>query len=176
MFLDSQSIDETWEVLWNLIEPYVKIYADLETLQDHSRTLLLEMWNQKLYTKNLKCLHKTEELEGGEKSMLKGVIQWGSREEVVYSETFTKDAKSKVRTFYKRFYYLVKRFIDEVDAESSAVQYDYQRNPPKVIARLKKIWEKMTKEDQKERKSELEQEQLNATMKNEALKESKEIV
>ena len=70
----------------------------------------------------------------------------------------------------------MKRFIDEVDAESSAVQYDYQRNPPKVIARLKKIWEKMTKEDQQERKSELEQEQLNATMKNEALKESKEIV
>jgi len=77
VFLDSQSIDETWAVLWKLIMPYVKIYADLETLQDHSRTLLLEMWNQKLYTKNLKCLHKTEELEGGDRSMLKGVIQWG---------------------------------------------------------------------------------------------------
>ena len=84
--------------------PYVKIYADLDTLQDHSRTLLLEMWNQKPYTKNLKCLHKTEELESGEKSMLKGIIQNGMREEVVYEETFTKDAKSKVRTFYKRFY------------------------------------------------------------------------
>ena len=32
VFLDSQSIDETWAVLWKLIEPYVKIYADLETL------------------------------------------------------------------------------------------------------------------------------------------------
>ena len=45
VFLDSQSIDETWAVLERLIMPYVKIYADLDTLQDHSRTLLLEMWN-----------------------------------------------------------------------------------------------------------------------------------
>ena len=52
----------------------------------------------------MKCLHKTEELESGEKRMLKGIIQNGTREEVVYEETFTKDAKSKVRTFYKRFY------------------------------------------------------------------------
>ena len=45
VFLDSQSIDKTWSVLQKLIMPYVKIYANLETLQDHSRTLLLEMWN-----------------------------------------------------------------------------------------------------------------------------------
>lgn len=45
VFLDSQSVEETWEVLERLIKPYVKIYADLTTLQDHSRTLLLEMWN-----------------------------------------------------------------------------------------------------------------------------------
>jgi len=45
VFLDSQSIDKTWKVLERLIMPYVKIYADLDTLQDHSRTLLLEMWN-----------------------------------------------------------------------------------------------------------------------------------
>ena len=117
VFLDSQSVEKTWEILFRLIEPYVYIYADLATLQDHSRTLLLEMWNQKPYTKNLTCKHKTEELENGEKSRLNGIIMDNRerREQVVYSETFTKDAKSKVRTFYKHFYQLVKKFVDEVD-------------------------------------------------------------
>ena len=45
VFLDSQSVKKTWRVLNRLIKPYVYIYADLSTLQDHSRTLLLEMWN-----------------------------------------------------------------------------------------------------------------------------------
>ena len=68
--------------------------------------MLLEMWNQKPYTKNLTCKHKTEELENGEKSCLKGIIvdNRAKTEVIVYSETFTKDAKSKVRTFYKHFY------------------------------------------------------------------------
>lgn len=116
VFLDSQSVEKTWDVLYRLIQPYVYIYSDLTTLQDHSRTLLLEMWNQKPYTKNLTCKHKTEELENGEKSRLNGIIvDREKREIVVYSETFTKDAKSKVRTFYKHFYQLVKKFVDEVD-------------------------------------------------------------
>lgn len=100
-------MEKTWDVLNHLIEPYVYIYADLATLQDHSRTLLLEMWNQKIYTKKLTCKHKTQELDGGEKSCLNGIIvenRGDKREYVVYSETFTKDAKSKVRTFYKHFY------------------------------------------------------------------------
>ena len=63
------------------------------------------MWNQKLYLKNLTCTHETEELENGEKSRLNGIIQRGKEERrQVFSETFTKDAKSKVRTFYKHFY------------------------------------------------------------------------
>ena len=45
VFLDSQCVKETKRILMRLIEPYVEIYADLATLQDHSRTLLLEMWN-----------------------------------------------------------------------------------------------------------------------------------
>jgi dsRNA-specific ribonuclease len=45
VFLDSQSVEKTWEILEKLISPYVEIYANLDTLQDHSRTLLLEMWN-----------------------------------------------------------------------------------------------------------------------------------
>lgn len=59
IFLDSRSIDKTWSVLKELIEPYIKVYADLETLQDHSRTKLLELWNQKIYTKFLKCSHQS---------------------------------------------------------------------------------------------------------------------
>ena len=63
------------------------------------------MWNQKPYLKNLTCTHETEELEGGEKSKLNGIVQRGKEVRwKVYSETFTKDAKSKVRTFYKHFY------------------------------------------------------------------------
>ena len=68
---------------------------------------MLEMWNQKPYTKNLTCKHKTEELENGDKSRLIGIIMENNRDKreiVVYAETFTKDAKSKVRTFYKHFY------------------------------------------------------------------------
>ena len=126
VFLDSQCIEKTWEVLHHLIKPYIFIYADLNTLQDHSRTLLLEMWNQKPYLKNLTCTHETKELENGEKSMLNGIIQRGKDTRwKVYSETFTKDAKSKVRTFYKHFYMLVKKFVDAVDSLSGEDQREF---------------------------------------------------
>ena len=45
IFLDSESITVTWSVLWKLMEPYITKYANLSTLQDHSRTKLLELWN-----------------------------------------------------------------------------------------------------------------------------------
>ena len=32
VFLDSQSVEDTWNVLFRLIEPYVYIYADLANL------------------------------------------------------------------------------------------------------------------------------------------------
>lgn len=32
VFLDSQSVEKTWEILNSLIDPYVQIYADLDTL------------------------------------------------------------------------------------------------------------------------------------------------
>jgi dsRNA-specific ribonuclease len=57
VFMDSRSIDETWRVLEHLIMPYIKVYANLDTLQDHPRTKLLELWNQKSYTKIFKCNH-----------------------------------------------------------------------------------------------------------------------
>lgn len=59
VFIDSECIEKTWSVLYGLMEPYIKIYADLSTLQDHSRTKLLELWNQKPFMRNLKCHHET---------------------------------------------------------------------------------------------------------------------
>ena len=78
------------------------------------------------------------------------------QEIVVYSETFTKDAKSKVRTFYKHFYQLVKKFVDEVDLLSEEVQKDYSEKPSKVISELKSLWEK-----EKAEKEEAERKLLN---------------
>ena len=46
------------------MEPYIPIYSDLDHVQDHSRTKLLELWNSKSYMKNRKCTHVTETLEG----------------------------------------------------------------------------------------------------------------
>jgi len=144
VFLDSQCVEQTWQVLKRLIEPYIEIYADLDTLQDHSRTLLLEMWNQKPYLKNLTCKHKTEELENGERSRLIGVVMDNSSkyEYTVYHETFTKDAKSKVRTFYKHFYKLVKKFVDDVDLMDESKQRKYIGNARNVSDALNKIWAK----------------------------------
>ena len=45
VFIDSESIETTWSVLHELMKPYIKIYANLDTMQDHARTKLLELWN-----------------------------------------------------------------------------------------------------------------------------------
>lgn len=89
---------------------------------------------------------------------MNGIIvdNWQRQEIVVYSETFTKDAKSKVRTFYKHFYQLVKKFVDEVDLLSEEVQKDYSEKPSKVISELKSLWEK-----EKAEKEEAERKLLN---------------
>lgn len=63
IFIDSGSITTTWQVLIGLMEPYIQKYANLATLQDHSRTKLLELWNQKHYMREYKCHHKTKQGE-----------------------------------------------------------------------------------------------------------------
>lgn len=60
IFIDSGSITTTWDVLIGLMEPYIQKYANLSTLQDHSRTKLLELWNQKHYMRTFKCYHLTK--------------------------------------------------------------------------------------------------------------------
>jgi len=32
VFIDSESIEVTWKILFSMMEPYIKIYADLTTL------------------------------------------------------------------------------------------------------------------------------------------------
>jgi dsRNA-specific ribonuclease len=44
VFLDSRSLDKTEEILFNLIGPYIELYADLQTMSDHPRTILLQLW------------------------------------------------------------------------------------------------------------------------------------
>jgi len=92
--------------------PYIRVYADLKTLQDHSRTKLLELWNQKSYTKQFKCYHTSEQLDNGETIVFKGEIRNHRLKEVVIKEQFSKEAKNKIRSFYRKFYSLVKRFVD----------------------------------------------------------------
>lgn len=45
VFIDSCSMETTWNVLYGLMRPYLGLYSNLQTLQDHSRTKLLELWN-----------------------------------------------------------------------------------------------------------------------------------
>ena len=85
------------------MKPYIKIYANLETLQDHSRTKLLELWNQKTYMRNLKCHHETKkppnDVNGAVDSRIIfcGMVD----DDCVLEIWYDKDAKNKVRSFYR---------------------------------------------------------------------------
>jgi len=41
VFLDSGDLTKTEEVLFAMIGPYIDLYADLQTMSDHPRTILL---------------------------------------------------------------------------------------------------------------------------------------
>ena len=51
VFLDSGNLTKTKDVLFNMIQPYIDLYADLQTMSDHPRTILLQLWPQRSYTK-----------------------------------------------------------------------------------------------------------------------------
>lgn len=88
VFMDSQSIDVTWRVLEQLIMPYIKVYANLDTLQDHPRTKLLELWNQKSYTKMFKCNHQSEESRSGDCIIFKGEVRVHKYNREIIREVF----------------------------------------------------------------------------------------
>ena len=97
--------------------PYIKVYADLETLQDHARTKLLELWNQRSYTKRFKCTHESKQIANRDEIRLTAVLIGHNPRDrhEIFSETYKKDAKNKNRLFYKSFYNVVERFISEAD-------------------------------------------------------------
>jgi dsRNA-specific ribonuclease len=80
VFLDSRSLDETEKILFDLIGPYIELYADLQTMSDHPRTILLQLWPQRTYTKQLRLSHETEKLDKGEKIRLTGLVKLPRRE------------------------------------------------------------------------------------------------
>jgi dsRNA-specific ribonuclease len=107
IFLDSRNIEETVKVMFNLLDPYIKVYANLDTMQDHSRTKLLELWNSKPYTKHIKCNHKSVQSNNQNDTQINGII--GTI--VVLPVTYEKDAKNKIRSFYKLFYKVCEFFL-----------------------------------------------------------------
>ncbi len=47
VFIDSGcNLTETQRVFMNIFEPYLYFYGNLETVQDHPKTELLQLWNQ----------------------------------------------------------------------------------------------------------------------------------
>lgn len=96
--------------------PYIKVYADLDTMQDHSRTKLLELWNQRSYTKRFKCTHESVQVNGKDEITLTALLigPYGTQKHrhPIFSETFKKDAKNKTRAFYKTLFGIVTRFIE----------------------------------------------------------------
>jgi tellurite resistance-related uncharacterized protein len=147
VFMDSQSIDETWRVLKDLIMPYIKVYANLDTLQDHPRTKLLELWNQKSYTKCFKCNHSSESDKSGELIIFKGEIRLNKYNREIIREVFQKEAKNKIRSFYKKFYELVRRFIDFVEKQGEDFESKLDKDPERVVQLLKKVHEDIQKEE-----------------------------
>ena len=111
-----------------MIMPYIKVYADLDTMQDHARTKLLELWNQRPYTKRFKCTHESTQVQGKDEIVLTALLigpygQKNSKHPIFY-ETFKKDAKNKTRAFYKTLYGIVTKFIDQVDKKGPNAEQD----------------------------------------------------
>ena len=104
--------------------PYMKVYADLDTMQDHARTKLLELWNQRIYTKRFKCTHESTQMPGKDEITLTALLigPYGSQKfrHQIFSETYRKDAKNKIRAFYKTLYSIVSKFIEQVDKKGPA--------------------------------------------------------
>jgi len=133
VFIDSESIEITWGVLHNLMEPYIKIYANLDTLQDHSRTKLLELWNQKPFMRNLKCSHETQkasdQLDNDGTIIFKGMVD----KECVLEVPYHKDAKNKVRIFYKHYYTLMNGFFTYLEKRQGGDAYLTKEKIVKMI-------------------------------------------
>ena len=139
----------TWNVLYGLMAPYIKLYSNLSTLQDHSRTKLLELWNQKQYMKNFKCHHETRQIDlfkdkqtyqddrtkplflvpqgfsgiNEQCTVFRGMVE----SECVFEVPYDKDAKNKVRSFYKHYYEMMSQFFEWADKKQNTISSDSRR-------------------------------------------------
>ena len=100
---------------------------------------MLELWNQKSYTKVFKCYHTNEQEKNGEIIVFKGEIKYQNRKYEVIKEIFPKEAKNKIRSFYKNFYKLVKRFIDFVDKKGESLERELESDHYLVVRKLKEM-------------------------------------
>ena len=121
--------------------PYIKVYADLETLQDHARTKLLELWNQRSYTKRFKCTHESKQIANRDEIRLTAVLIGHNPRDrhEIFSETYKKDAKNKNRAFYKKLYNIVQQFIQQCDEKGPYEEQRLVENPSEVREGLRKI-------------------------------------
>ncbi len=110
IFLDCRDIHCTWQILWKMLEPYVEVYADLNSIQDHSRTKLLELWNSKSYTRNTKCYHENKSANQAKEIGPVFIGMIGKTQ--VIKMIFIKETKHKARLFYKRFFKVVEAFLE----------------------------------------------------------------
>ena len=58
IFLDCRSISKTETILYSLMKPFLKNHTNVEQLEDHARTKLLELWNSKSYSRHYKIKHE----------------------------------------------------------------------------------------------------------------------
>jgi hypothetical protein len=106
VFLDCRSISKTEIILHSFLKPFLKNHSSVETLDDHSRTKLLELWNSKGYTRNYKIRHEVDQRPDGS-STFRG---WIGKVEV-RKVRFEKDMKNKVRRFYNDFLEFVEAYV-----------------------------------------------------------------
>jgi len=118
VFIDSEDIGVTWRVLYDLMEPYIGIYSNLNAFQDHSRTKLLELWNQKAFMKNIKCHHETRAVEGAAGNDTRTIFRGLVDKDCVLQVTYEKEAKNKVRNFYRQYYELMSGFFEWVEKKA----------------------------------------------------------
>jgi predicted transcriptional regulator len=62
---------------------------------------------------------------------------------------FQKEAKNKIRSFYKKFYELVRTFVDFVDKHGEEFERRLENDPEQVIKLLKKVAETMQQNEQR---------------------------
>jgi len=91
-----------------------------------------------------KCNHSSDIRE--ETIMFKGEIRIQKRQWIILEEEFQKEAKNKIRSFYKKFYELISRFVKEV--EKSGDEHSLDQNPQRVVDKIKEVHAKMQKEEQ----------------------------